>query len=180
MAVICISYFQLPVLFEPWFQCYQHYFSPSSISIRWAECCWYSRDLRNRISLYFVRVWMLLLPHGLLSLASRISEYLKPDCLLAAAFPFWTVDIWSGCPMFLRHVRIGKDPNCFFSDHIWEVKSNSTLLEQTGSCQKVENLIRSLWKVFFSSFNVKNAIEMSGYTEHMLGSWLISCDYSQN
>jgi len=48
------------------------------------------------------------------------SLYLKSDCLLAA------VDIWSGCPKFLRHARIGKDPNCFFSDHIREVQSNST------------------------------------------------------
>lgn len=42
----------------------------------------------------------------------------------------------------------------FFSDHIWERKSNSTSLEHTALCQKVENLVLNSWGNF-SSFNLK-------------------------
>lgn len=139
-AVICISRVQLPVLFEPWFR---RYSSPSSVSTRWAECC-YSRAFSEHKCSFWP------LAHCLQPAESLNSLNLIASWLLLFSSGLWICG--QAVPCFLMHTRIGKDPSSFFSDHIWEGKSNSTSLEHTALCQKGENLVLNLWGSF-SSFN---------------------------
>lgn len=83
--------------------------------------------------------------------ASRICELnLIASWLLLFSSALWVCGQAVLC--FMRDTETGEDPNCFFSDHTREGKSNSTSLEHTALCQKVENLVLNLW-ASFSSFN---------------------------